>query len=407
MQRLDVFLKRRVFRDVASAGLWGVICQGLAAAGFVLLARELPTPAFGALLAFTGGVLLVTDACDFGSSTALARSIAAGQPDECHPGKLMGLKIRLAAALLIGSTLAIGLGSVLAAATLAFSASYLANVTALAYLRGLGAFFRVGVIAAIDKAALLCALLLLVFCGRTPTTTAYLLAAAGTQALSCLLALRSWPRDFNFREWSPRALAAGRHYALSSLATNLNQLYATIVAGVAGATAAALFAAPYRLASPLLLIGSALATVALHRGASGAATSALMAPGRLLAGTSLAAIFIGLCAWWFGAALLGVVLGERYGSGTQAVLAFSLIAFLFAAVNYPLTTLLQGYGQARQVALILSVVHISSLGAVTVGASVGRATGAALSVAAVQFVVHLSLVRLLGRSAPSQIAKAR
>lgn len=223
-----------------------------------------------------------------------------------------------------------------------------------------------------------------------------LAAYAAGLALGALAAqahMRTWLRVAPARPLGLRVvLRQAVPFFVSSVAMQSRTLDVSIVAWVAGVSAAGTYSAASRLVSPFLIVASVASALVMPYSVR-ADTREVNRLVRILAGVGVVGCAAVLPLASFAPDVMRLVYGADFGPGGAALFWLAL-AFPLVAVISPLEAVLQSKGHEKRVAHASSVFAVVTLGATTVGAVVGGGSGAAAATCVafgVRFVVFVLL----------------
>lgn len=360
--------------------LGSVGAQVLVALSFGLVARELGRSTFGLLAVLFGIGAIAQDCFDFGTSLYLTRELAAGR---IGAAAVVGvLRRRSIFAFAVGSAVAIaaiavGVAWPLALSLLVYVVGALANGAVYVRLRAAGLFRRVSVLSASERATWL-----VLVCGiviakpERDLAVALLVGAMGCVYFGStrfgLPREAAAPDESRPTLWSVYRRAAS--FGVIGLSSDLQQLDATLVAPLAGLTAAAEVGIASKLTGPLTFTAGAITQVAFRAVAVGDDMSRAGARFalRLATGFGLAVAAVAPAL----PTLVVLLLGQDYRHARAAVLVYAAGAAI-SVVSQPLTAILSAAGNERAVSrvvltsvvagLVIGAATASSLGAVGMG----------------------------------------
>lgn len=184
-------------------------------------------------------------------------------------------------------------------------------------------------------------------------------------------------------------VAKARPFYTNSIASQLRQFDLLVVQLVAGPLAAAAFAVPSRLMSPLRLAASAAAPSILKSSASGEQDGLRVAIRLSLMIQTAMTLCLALVAT-SADTTVPALLGESYASASTPV-RVACIGLVFAIGVSLQTAILQGVGREGYVGRLSMLVAPASLLMIGTGASLGGATGAAWGLT-IGFILHSTLL---------------
>lgn len=364
--------------------------QVLVALTFGLVARELGRSTFGLLVVLFGIAAIAQDCLDFGTSLWLTRELAAGRI--AGTAAVGVLRRRSALALAIGSVIAlvataVGVPWPLALSLLVYVVGALTNGGVYVRLRAAGLFRRVSILGAAERAVWL-----ILVCGivvaRPERTTAVGLVVGAMGCVYFGTTRFGLPREAAAADDKRPTLRSVYRRAASfgviGLSSDLQQLDATLVAPLAGLTAAAEVGIASKLTGPLTFTAGSITQVAFRTVAVGDDDSS--------AGARFAvrlATCFGLAVAALAPALPTIVvllLGQDYRHARVAVFVYALGAAV-SVVNQPLSAVLSAAGKERAVSRVVLVSVVTGLVIGTVAASSLGAAGMGLGYVVTQLAI--------------------
>jgi O-antigen/teichoic acid export membrane protein len=376
--------------------------QALTAVTYWLVARALLPSEFGALSAAIGVATLLLTALDFGINSLTIRHLAR-QPDDIE-AFTSTLSAKVATSCTVGLawmavTLAVAirepawgpfvlLGLYIALSDIASTLTVVARSRERMYVAAIVAF--------VQKAS-----------GLLVTALALLFLSNGSYALPLGFAIGGVVSVLVARMFLEDRFLVGTRislsgivdlwrssagFGLSGFAAQIQRVDVTIVAAIAGSTAAGFFAAPARVTNLLSVLPTALSAalfprVARTSDARAARDEALKAIGI----TTLLSTFVMAVLFVLAEPLVPFVLGEEYAASVPVLRAF-LVGLVFMSANAPLAALLQAEGREMYVAKVIGAASILGLGCVGVGAALDGATGAAAGYILLQLAILIPLL---------------
>ncbi len=228
----------------------------------------------------------------------------------------------------------------------------------------------------------------------------YTFGLALGSTISCFVVMEKNRVPFRRFKVPPRkVIRTARPYWANSVATQLRNFDTLIVTAIAGTTQGGYYGAASRLTTPLRIIPTSFAQVlmpaAARSGQSGRnallrSVLVLMAATALLYG--VVAVIMPLA--------VPLVLGREFD---DSILIIQIVCggLAFAAISSQMNSLLQGWGQLKQVAVISAITSISCLLGVAVAVMWWGGVGAAIALTAsymLQVVLLAGIIALQGRS---------
>jgi len=373
------------------------VLGALLQAAFLLQAAATAGPSmFGLISAVVGALMAASALMDFGVGTFLTRARASSP---LSPLVNAGLRLNLLSALLLGvisATCMAALGFVvdtrfwqlLPLAVWVSAEKVSDGWLSLAVADGDTRENTLSVLVRRVSAVLVFTVLLVLSNG--PVALMFSIASMVSAALGVIVTTQRLRRRIPSRNSAAlrRVFRLAWPYWINTAATQLRNLDSAIVASVASTAVAGIYGVPSRLTSPLRMIPTTLAQIALPAAARG---------GRAGMTQLIRAIFIvmGLMTAILGGVLLGaplapLVLGRAY---TDAVLPIQILAagLWFASLCSFGNSLLQGRGRPSYVAAVSTATTLFALSAIGLGALLGGAVGATLGLSS-SFVLQLSLL---------------
>lgn len=351
-------------------------------ASFVLLARWAGPSDFGLTAAVTSFVVVPQSVLDFGISTAVLKARAAGGRESFVRGALaLSNRISLLFGLVFAAAL-VGLGAtwdprLMCLVPLAVWASAEKNSDTWVSVAIADGDTRInGLNYAARRGILLVTFVLLWYSLSIPAILAFSVAsaigglcAAGVSQAVIGKRLRHGRSKVSLRE----ALRETRSFWAHSVATQVRNSDATIVAVLASTLEAGYFAVGSRLSGPLRMIPTSLAPILLANVAKhgfGRVVRQQLVWTMVLMST----LYVGLAATapWY----IPLLLGEEYAPSVVPVQIVCL-SLIFGSAASLLSAVLQGMGRQRAVAFVSmatsAVVLVGLVGLTIVGGAVGAA----------------------------------
>lgn len=359
----------------------------------VLLARAIGPHDFGVLSVFFSVQFFVFTIAGLNAHTYIAREVATK-----HDGAARAA-LSLNAITLSGALAAAALGALLLWSEPALMLATWANAVALFFegrteTRLAISFARREIVPAASaiggRAALSIALYLGLAAVGVDLLLAYTVArfaAASAGWLVARLAVRSsWTQPAARRS---RTFAEQLPLAVSIATGSVRNLDNLVVTAVANAATAGVYAAATRLLSPFAIVPSAMTSLVVPRAAQ-ASTSAVRRYADLVFAVGIALSLLTLVTIPFTEWIVTAVFGESFAGGGP-VLTWVLLRLGTTCCLPVLVTMLQAKKLDREVAINSTLVAITILPAVAVGAVLAGAAGAAAAFAAISI---LSFVRM-------------
>ncbi|MCD2141541.1 lipopolysaccharide biosynthesis protein [Rhodococcus pyridinivorans] len=227
----------------------------------------------------------------------------------------------------------------------------------------------------------------------------YTFGLALGSTISCFVVMEKNRVPFRrFKVPARKVIETARPYWANSVATQLRNFDTLIVTAIAGTTQGGYYGAASRLTTPLRIIPTSFAQVLMPAAARSGK------PGRkallrsviiLMAATALLYAVVAVIM----PLVVPLVLGEDFD---DSILIIQIVCggLAFAAISSQMNSLLQGWGQLRQVAVISAITSISCLLGVAVAAIWWGGVGAAIALTAsyiLQVVLLAGIVVLQGR----------
>ncbi len=388
-------MSRGVGRDI-SLLLISRVTSGLAQAlSLVLLARAAGVSDFGLLVAWTGVFLVVVGVLDLGMSGLLLVEAAEGNRRLVASVLALNRWTSVAAALFLGLVVFFFAPRNLTTVLLLLAVAYALEKntdTALNYLLGtkratvpavslmirrVGTLAGVGVAIVIDPAYVALAY-----------ASAYLVTGAIAQ-VQVRAALRHDLRGIKSADSPLRVLSKSVHFLIQNASGQLRTLDVTVVAVVAGPSAAGVYAAATRLANPLLLVPGVLHSVLTPR-AVGRGLHSGRRIAHLLILTSIGCVLACLAVVPFAPEIVTLLLGPQY-AGAELPLVLALVAMVFVGFSTPLAGILQARRSAGVAAAISVAGMVALLVGVWLGSAAAGAGGASVGLLAAGFAMWLAL----------------
>lgn len=369
------------FAVILFSRLAGAVIQALVG---IVLARSVLAAEYGQITALTGALLFWFIVCSVGIPSYLGRARALERRGDVSTGLLLNIitsavGAAVAAAVLISGVVPLSLGAVLLLLVVgtALDKNVDASMT-VAIADGeriapaVSVLLRRVATAAVFFGALLAGLDgILAYCVGM---------AAGPligQVHANIVLARAGVPIGHGTKWT-RVLRDALPFAVNDIAIQSRTLDVAVTAVGAGATSAGLYSAASKLVSPFELVSSTLASVVLPR-----ATKMTHGQARrttLLLSAAAASLFVPVVVIAAFAELLIVfVLGAQY-AGAAAPFAVLLFALPFVALASPCSSLLQGRGRQRFIAVLSAVFAVVTIVCIAIGAVAAGAVGAAVAV---------------------------
>jgi len=227
----------------------------------------------------------------------------------------------------------------------------------------------------------------------------YTFGLALGSTISCFVVMEKNRVPFRrFKVPSRKVIETARPYWANSVATQLRNFDTLIVTAIAGTTQGGYYGAASRLTTPLRIIPTSFAQVlmpAAARSGKSGRKALLRSVIVLMAATALLYAVVAVIM----PLVVPLVLGEEFD---DSILIIQIVCggLAFAAISSQMNSLLQGWGQLRQVAVISAITSISCLLGVAVAAIWWGGVGAAIALTAsyiLQVVLLAGIVVLQGR----------
>jgi O-antigen/teichoic acid export membrane protein len=371
----------------------------LQAVSLVLVLQRISPSEFGVLSAVLGLATVVQTAIDMGVATFITRERAAN-PDS---GAIAtALRFNMLSSLVLTAVVLLALGTAglfnpiyFFLLPLAFWVSGERNADARLAVVFADGDAKINVFNLVSRR---CATIL-VFLGLAGLQVEPLLAFAVASAVAALASslfaniyvkgrVRT-PSSISYRE----LLRESRPYWVNSVATQARNLDVTIAGIVAGATQAGYYSTAARLTSPLRILPTSLASVLLPAATRASAKSQSLRPLLKIVGIVLLVMTVVYAGIWvlipWG---VPTFLGTAYSPAIPSV-QLVVAGLPFAAAASLFSSLLQGRGHKRFVALVATVSTGVCLVCVAVAAPIWGAQGAALALS-VSFMVQAGVLAL-------------
>lgn len=384
-----------------------MVAQGLTALTFWLVARVLGPSDFGAIAAAIGIATMLLSTLDFGINAITIRELAR-IPDKPEVfSSTFGAKLLTSGIVGLLWTLLVALVSIRSSSWIPYIPlgahifmSDIAN-TLNVVPRSQQRMHILGLTTFCQKAATLVGTVLLLI-SPIDVQFAFPLGLVFGSTVSVFVAMafvdrkmRSNPR-MSFANLM-RLWKSSAGFGLSSLAAQIQRVDVSIVAAVAGSTAAGIYAAPARLTNSLMVIPTALSTALFPRvSAASDAKSARSEGLRAIKISTLLTAMVTAVLFILAGPLVPVVLGEEYAASVP-VLRSILIGTLIASVNAPLASMLQASGKELFVAKVVGFASIIGLGVVGLGGAASEASGAAIGFIVLQIAIIVPLLASASR----------
>jgi O-antigen/teichoic acid export membrane protein len=374
----------RQFAAILVSRLAGAVIQALVG---IVLARSVLAAEYGQITAITGALLFWFIVCSVGIPSYLGRARALGANDDVATALVLNIVTSIlggavaAAALLLG-LVPIDLAGVLV--LLVIGTALDKNVDAsLSVAIADGERLRPAVSVLLRRLTTAAVFFGLLLAGLAAIPAYCIATAAGPllgQVHASLTLRRAGVHVRVASSWRG-VLRDSVPFAVNDIAIQSRTLDVAVTAIAAGPTAAGLYSAAAKLVAPFELVSSTLAAVVLPHATrmahSGARRAAL-----LLGAAGLALVIpAGVLAFLAGPIVV-FLLGEQYADAAVplAILVFSLPAI---GLTSPYSSLLQGRGRHRFVAITSTAFAVATIAAIALGAVLGGAIGAAVAVLAV------------------------
>jgi O-antigen/teichoic acid export membrane protein len=368
---------------------------GLQAVTLLLLAREVTLTEFGIVNAVIGVGMVASAFTDFGVGAFLTKLRAANPGDakladavRVNRASAVGISVAGAALLLLLGLTKSEIYLALLPLVLWIAAEKVTEAL-LSFAVADGDTLENTISVIFRRTTGLLVFILLVWAGIDGVFS-YCVAQAVSGTLGAGLALhRLGERVPSFSGGNPfRILRESWPFWINTAAAQVRNLDVTVVAMVGGAGVAGVYAVPSRLTTPLRLIPTTLAQIALpaaSRGGRGSMKALLRAVAIVMALMTVVLGAIALAADW-----LVSLLGSEY-SDAAIPLRILCGGLLFASLASFMNSILQGRGLQNWVATTSTITGVGSLAGVAVGAWLGGAVGAVLGLA-LSFVVQVALL---------------
>lgn len=375
----------------------------------VLLARWSSPREFGLVGAALGALTLGQTIADAGLTTWLVKVRAQDRTDARIPlaQRLATLAAGGFGVVVLAALVVLGLAerTFLAMAPLAlWAAAERATETRLSLSLADGTVRVNAVSLMLRRALLLGAFVLVVGAGQVTPVLGFSTAAAVSGLVGLVHALLRVPvsstNGARLRGGGATSIVAeSRPYWLHSVASQARNLDVAIVGAVSGPVAAAAFALPARLVTPLIMASSAAASVLLPR-ASRADKEQVQ---RLLSAVVWVSLLqapvyaaIGIAA----PTLVPLLVGNSYENAVTP-LRFLLLAVLASSVSAMLVAVAQGLGQASR----LAPATLGHAGGVLAGIAVGAVVAGPVGAAVATAVASLAFLGVLARLVYGTVAQ--
>jgi O-antigen/teichoic acid export membrane protein len=349
-----------------------------------LLAHRTSVSDLGVLLAVIGVLSIVVDVVDFGTASRLVREGAAARVHEAEAAAYFTSRTTTGVAAALTTALAGLLVEGRAGAALLWLAPWVALRVASQARRALlqmrSLFTAMAQVQLLDRvvSALVGGAILLAD-GRPEVAIGVAYAAGSLVALAAGHLIDRMPL------FAPDAMTGvqdsyrgGLSFGVTLVITDLLSLDLIVLAAVAGAHEAGLFALASRVAIPVTTMASSLAAVGLARLAAqpddDTAWKLLVAGTRLAAALTTAGLVVGIA---LAGPLLHVLGGSSYEGGTTA-LRLVLAACILSVLSQLMLSFLQSRGHESFAAKVLVPSIALSLVGVAVGGAAAGASGASI-----------------------------
>lgn len=378
-----------------------VLAAGLQACSLILAARAMPVSDFGLLMAFFGVVTLIQAFADFGVGTFISKERAAS-PSSGGVGS--ALRFTTTSSVVVVVLVA---GGLVITAILVSPVFWAMLPLAIAAAGERNADTRLAVAFAdgdvhisvlnlvLRRSTVILAFVVLLAVGVGGLLAFSLssgIAAAASAAFANIYIRRRviTAPSLTFRE----LLSSARPYWVAGLASQARNLDALLVASLAGAGQAGLYASGSRLINPLQILPSSLASVLLPASARSAQSRQMLRKLVTLSLVLLAGLTVIYAAIFLAAPLLvRLALGERY-DGSVAIIRVILLGLPFASAGALLIPILQGRGHGRAVA----TASTTSTAVCLLGVAAAAPTGGAIAAAAMLSISFLIRFLALGQA---------
>lgn len=376
----------------ASLGVLASICTAVATAFAV---RLLGVDEWGRAAAMLGIAQLSGAFLSFGTPVERVRRYARLRSDDARLTALSDTLARVGLAAIVAVVgLVVGTMSSLVGATIVAATGVFLSLGAPNYFASQQRLVAAGVLVLLDKSMFLACILLLGGVGFSGTTVLGALAfggwSAGLVGLVTIAGPRALARQRVHLSDLVRQYKGTLHVGVASLAPSALLLDTAIVIGASGAVQGGLFGVGARVVSPMAAVVSAVVVVLLPFYSIPENRYSWRRPPRIVFAAVLVAVagvavLARVAGWWvpllFGAEFIGAV------PGVQLYL-FNIVMVVFTR---SLATILQAWDDDKFVSVAVASQVATSLVGIWLGAVIGGATGASVSLVATNGVLALVL----------------